>query len=199
MYYRLIIIPVISAFIGYITNVLAIKMLFWPKKPINFGLFQLYGVLPKRQADIARNIGELVENHLLSWDDLFAEVNTPRLQDKLITSVTVIIKNKLSSILPRVLPGKIVELIGDSIEKIMRQEAPGVINQFVNVQRDSITREIQIRNIVETRVREFNLDELEAMIRGVSSTELRFIEIMGGALGFIIGIIQVIMLAVFPE
>lgn len=196
--YKLVIIPLISAFIGYITNVVAIKMLFWPKRPIDLGLFKLYGVLPKRRADIARNVGELVENQLLSLDDIFDEVNTPRIQDKLVSSISEIVKDRLNSMLPRIIPAKVSALIGDSIDKILRQEAPGLISQFINIQRNYITREIQIKTIVEDRINDFNLDELEAMITGVSSTELRFIEIMGGVLGLLIGLVQVIILVVFP-
>lgn len=198
MQYKFIIIPLISAFIGYVTNVVAIKMLFWPKVPINFGIFHLHGVLPKRRADIAKNVGELVENQLLSLDDVFDQINAPRIQDKLVATVTDMVRNKLNSLLPRIVPAKVTELIGDSIEKILRQEAPGLINQFINLQRTYINREIQIKKIVEDKINEFNLDELEAMITGVSSTELRFIEIMGGVLGLTIGLVQVIILLVFP-
>jgi hypothetical protein len=33
--YQVLAIPIISAFIGYITNVVAIKLLFWPRQPVN--------------------------------------------------------------------------------------------------------------------------------------------------------------------
>ena len=39
--YALLSLPLISALIGYITNVVAIRLLFWPRQPINFGLFKL--------------------------------------------------------------------------------------------------------------------------------------------------------------
>jgi uncharacterized membrane protein YheB (UPF0754 family) len=162
------------------------------------GIFKLYGVLPKRKADIARNVGELVENQLLSLDDVFDQVNNPRIQDKLVTSVTGLVKDRLNGMLPRILPAKVATLIGDSIEKILRQEAPGLLSKFINIERNYLTQEIQIKAIVEDKINDFNLDEMEAMIKGVSSTELRFIEIMGGVLGLIIGLVQVIILVVFP-
>ena len=36
---QILIIPVISALIGYITNVVAIRLLFWPRQPVNLGFF----------------------------------------------------------------------------------------------------------------------------------------------------------------
>ena len=47
--------------------VLAIKMLFWPRKPVRIpGLpFEWYGLLPKRQ-DLARSIGETITIYAVS-------------------------------------------------------------------------------------------------------------------------------------
>lgn len=198
MYYQLLVIPVISALIGYITNVVAIKMLFWPRKPINLLFFELQGLLPKRQADIAKSLGELVENQLLSVDDIFDRLNTPQVQDKLVNSVATLVRDKLDNMLPRIIPAKLLQLIGDSIEKVLRQEAASWIAQFMETERTYITREIEVKKIVEEKVNDFNLDEMEAMIKGVSSPELRFIEILGGILGFIIGLIQDVIIMLFP-
>lgn len=198
MYYQLFAIPVISALIGYITNVVAIKMLFWPRKPINLLFFSIQGLLPKRQADIAKSLGELVENQLLSVDDIFDKLNTPQVQDKLVNSAATLVRDKLDNMLPRIIPAKLLQLIGDSIEKVLRQEAASWIAQFMETERAYITREIKVRKIVEDKVNDFNLDEMEAMIKGVSSPELRFIEILGGVLGFIIGLIQDMILMIFP-
>ena len=198
MYYQLLVIPVISALIGYITNVVAIKMLFWPRKPINLLFFKLQGLLPKRQADIAKSLGELVEDQLLSVDDIFDKLNTPQVQDKLVNSAATLVRDKLDNMLPRIIPAKLLQLIGDSIEKVLRQEAASWIAQFMETERTYITREIEVKKIVEEKVNDFNLDEMEAMIKGVSSPELRFIEILGGVLGFIIGLIQDIIIVIFP-
>lgn len=46
--------PIIGFIIGYFTNYLAIKMLFYPKKPI----FGFQGVLPKRKNILAKKIAE---------------------------------------------------------------------------------------------------------------------------------------------
>jgi uncharacterized membrane protein YheB (UPF0754 family) len=53
--WKLISIPVIGFIIGYFTNYLAIKMLFYPRKPI----LGFQGVLPKRRNELAKNIAEV--------------------------------------------------------------------------------------------------------------------------------------------
>ncbi len=195
---RIVIIPVVSALIGYITNVVAIKLLFWPKKPINLGFFRLQGLLPKRQADIAISIGDLVEEQLLSIDELFDQVDTPETRAKIIEKISTIFKARITTIIPPILPSKITKLIADNLDKMLRQEAPNIIRQVVESARDYANDEVQVSALVEEKINAFDLDELEQMITGISSTELRFIEILGGVLGFIIGLVQLAFLYFFP-
>jgi len=195
--YALLTLPVISALIGYITNVVAIKLLFWPQHPINLGVMKLQGVLPKRQADIAASIGQLVEERLLSLNDVIDQVNTPEVRERLVVTLMAVMRDKLNSMLPRIIPPRVVQLIADTLEKVLRQEADQIIIQAVESARDYLTAEVQIKNMVEDKINQFELNELEYMVRQVASTELRFIEILGGILGFIIGLVQVGIMLLF--
>ena len=57
-----VLLPVVGAIIGFATNWLAIKMLFHPRKP----RFGVHGLLPRRQADLAKNIGAIVAEELIT-------------------------------------------------------------------------------------------------------------------------------------
>ncbi len=73
MDYTVIIRPLIGAVIGYVTNYIAVKMLFRPLKPITIGKFTLPftpGVIPKNKERIANAIGETISNHLLTEEEL---------------------------------------------------------------------------------------------------------------------------------
>ena len=198
MNYQLLALPVISAFIGYITNVVAIRLLFWPKKPINLGLFSLQGVLPKRQEQIASSIGQLVDQELLSIDELFDKINTPEIRETLTDKIGSILKERLSELLPRIVPDRISRKIGEVLEKVLRQESANIIRQSMDAGSKYLNEEVNIQQMVEDKINAFDLDELEEMIRGVTSNELTFIEILGGVLGFIIGLLQVAILLLFP-
>lgn len=187
---KYIILPLISALIGYITNVVAIKMLFWPRRPISFILFELQGLLPKRRAELASSLGKLVEEQLLSLDDLFDKINTPEVREIISRQIITAVRDRLEEIIPRIVPAKVTQVIVDSLEKLIRQEAEHMIRQIIESGQEYLSNEIQVSKIVEDKVNAFDLDQLEEMIRGVSSPELRAIEILGGVLGLIIGIIQ---------
>ena len=195
MIWQIIAIPLISAGIGYMTNVVAIRLLFWPKKPIRIVFFELYGLLPKRQAEIASKLGQLVEEQLLSIDDLFERIDTPETYSRLSSELSHMVRRKLYALLPRIIPGKVSALIVDNLDRILQQESPAIFKQLLATGRDYLNEEVQIKQIVENRVMALDLDELEMMIRGVSGTEIRFIELLGGILGFIIGLVQLFIIS----
>jgi len=191
MLYQLIIIPFISAFIGYLTNIVAIKLLFWPQRPIVLGGFKLQGLLPKKQADIARSVGEIVEKELLSLEDVLAKINTPQMYRKITAKLVAVARDRLNSVMPSIIPSRFIRVMGDNLERVLRQEVPNLIRQVLESESEYMGREIRIKRIVEEKINSFDLNKLERMIREVSSSELRFIEILGGILGLIIGIFQV--------
>ncbi len=61
--------PVVGAFIGYVTNRIAIKMLFRPLKAWKIGRLRVPmtpGVIPSKRLELAVNMGEVVGDHLLT-------------------------------------------------------------------------------------------------------------------------------------
>ncbi|MBU0485919.1 MAG: DUF445 family protein [Proteobacteria bacterium] len=65
--------PLVGAFIGYMTNYVAIRMLFRPLKPWRlFGIRvpMTPGVIPGKRHELAINIGEMVGEHLLTSKDI---------------------------------------------------------------------------------------------------------------------------------
>ncbi|MDH3359237.1 MAG: DUF445 family protein, partial [Desulfobulbaceae bacterium] len=65
--------PLLGAFIGYMTNYVAIRMLFKPLKPwyiFGFRVPMTPGVIPLKRKQLAENIGEMVGGHLLTSSDV---------------------------------------------------------------------------------------------------------------------------------
>ena len=73
MKWTMFIAPAVGAAIGYLTNYIAIKMLFHPHKAVYIGKWKLPltpGLIPKEQGNIARSIGEVISKELLNADTL---------------------------------------------------------------------------------------------------------------------------------
>jgi uncharacterized membrane protein YheB (UPF0754 family) len=196
MVLKIILTLLISAFIGYITTVVAVRMLFWPRRPVNLGFYSVQGVLPKRQAQIAVSLGELVEKELLSMDDVLEQLNTPEIQQLVLSKVSAVLRERLNELLPRIIPGRLIQMIIDLLDKIIAQESPKIIEQLFKSGGEYLTNEIHISQIVEDKINAFDLKQLEDMIKGISAPELTFIEVLGGVMGFMIGLVQVVIILV---
>ena len=78
--------PLLGAVIGYITNRIAIKMLFRPLEPkrvLGVRVPLTPGVIPRNRFDLARTIGRMVSEQLLSPKALREQLDRPEFRDSL--------------------------------------------------------------------------------------------------------------------
>lgn len=93
---KFILAPILGGIIGYITNDLAIKMLFHPRKAVYIGKFKLPftpGLIPKQKSRIASSIGRVISNQLLNADTLRETLLSPKIIDKMRCSIKQFIDN----------------------------------------------------------------------------------------------------------
>lgn len=89
--------PLIGAVIGYCTNYIAVKMLFRPLRPVHLFGRQLPftpGIIPKGQARLARAIGGVVGDTLLTEEDLQQMLLTEEVQNQLRISLDNLLREK---------------------------------------------------------------------------------------------------------
>jgi len=65
--------------------------------------------------------------------------------------------------------------------------------QIANQMMSSLEKKISIEKMVSNKVAQFSSDKLEAILVSIMQKEFKFVEIIGGVLGFLIGIIQVLL------
>lgn len=196
MDWRLVWIPAVSAFIGWGTNVLAIKMLFWPYEPIKIPLtgWTFQGVIPKRQRVMAKNLGTIIEEQLLCVDDVIEQVSSHQLTANFEQTAKEIIKNRIMQKVPNFLPISFRRLVGQAIDEILTREMPRLIDQVMDRMVNHLRDDLHVAPVVEEKVNNFNLEELEKLIFGIASKELKHVEILGGVLGFFIGCFQLLII-----
>ncbi len=196
---KIVVSPFICAMIGWFTNLIAIKMLFHPKKPVKLLFFSLHGVFPKRQKALAHNLGQLVENELVSHEDIQKVIHNPefeaRFKNTIITHLSKFFEDKLSSLNPLVgmfLNGSFMDKIKETVFKEIDKAVPSIIQQVS----DELEHKIDFSEIVRKKVEAFSMDKLEDILFSIMKKEFKFVEFMGAVLGFIVGIFQSIMFIV---
>lgn len=189
-------IPVISAFIGWVTNLIAIKMLFHPRKPVKLGFYTMQGIFPKRQQQFAEKLGRLVADELLSFEDIAQTLTDPQKIRSIMPAIASRIEDFLRYKLPDSMPVLSMFIGDNTIEKIktvfvkeMEDLLPELIDKYV----ESLRHELDLEKIVTTKVAGFSSDKLEDILNSIMKKEFRFVEIIGGVLGFLIGLLQVVI------
>jgi uncharacterized membrane protein YheB (UPF0754 family) len=196
MHTWIFLIPLISAFIGWFTNWIAIKMLFHPREPRRFLGITIQGIFPKRQQQFAEKLGKLVSEELLSFSDIEEKITSPANIRKIIPVIDVHVDRFLRETLSREFP-VISMFIGDKTIEHLKSVFLGQLEQIfaptLKTYLSNLQSDLDLEKIVVQKVSSFSSDKLESILVNIMSREFRFVEIIGGVLGFLIGLIQVLI------
>lgn len=181
----------VGGIIGYVTNVLAVKMLFRPLKPMRIPLvgFELIGLIPKRRADIAKSIGTTVGEQLIDYDELISSMlkdeDKENLKQVIKERIAIVVEEK-ASFIPFLFRAKVSEFV----DQVIDSEFDNGIDSLIEIAKEKAISRIDIGKMIEQKINELDLEELENIIISIASKELKHIENLGLLLGFIIGIVQ---------
>ena len=189
--------PIIAALTGWVTNYLAIKMLFHPKRKINLYFFSIQGIFPKRQDVLAERLGKIVSTELFSFKDIkdrFTSTSTALeinkvLDEKLEDFMDVKLKSAMP-MLAMFLNNDAKSKIKDTLHLEFQNILPDILNKYS----EKLEKDIDIEKIVAQKVSAFSSDKLEEILFSIMKKEFKFIELLGGVLGFLIGIIQLLII-----
>jgi uncharacterized membrane protein YheB (UPF0754 family) len=196
MNWWLFLIPVISAFIGWITNWIAIKMLFHPQKPKKILGVTFQGIFPKRQQQFAAKLGKLVSSELISFKEIEAKITSAENLKKIMPFVEqhidVFLREKLGDQMP-MLKMFIGDKIVDQMKEIFLKELEELFPVLMKSYMTNLQSELDLEAIVVQKVTNFSSAKLEDILYQIMTKEFRFIEIIGAVLGFTIGLAQVLI------
>lgn len=154
------------------------------------------GIFPKRQQQFAQKLGATVANELLHFDEIAARINDPGSLKKVTPFVEQHIDKFLHEKLKEKLP-VISMFVGEgTIQKLkegLMEEIEILLPQLIGKFTENLSVQIDIEKIVTEKVADFSSDKLEAILVGIMNKEFRFVEIIGGVLGFIIGLLQILI------
>lgn len=191
-----IMLPIIAAAIGWFTNWIAVKMLFRPRKKIRILFFDIQGIFPKRQYAMAEKIGKMVAQELLNLNDFKDRINDP----KNLAAINQNIEAKVDQYLDETFPAKYpmmsmllgkktrLKMKGDFLKEV-QSVTPVVIDKYM----ENLEGSFDIEKVVRQKVSLLSPLTLEKLIMDILKKEFQFIELIGAVLGFLIGVIQVLL------
>ncbi|MEN9448124.1 MAG: hypothetical protein RJA25_1414 [Bacteroidota bacterium] len=190
-------VPLIGAFIGWITNWVAIKMLFHPRRPVKVLFITFQGIFPKNKPRIATKLGLVVQRDLINFGDIKSRLQDPDALNNFKEEIAIRVDNAIrervekSGLLNVIVPDQLIASIHKTIVDEIERNLPTVIGSSI----DKIEEKLDIQELVRNKVANFSDEKLEQLLLDITAKEFTFIELIGGVLGFIIGIIQLLISA----
>ena len=200
----------IGGFIGWITNLLAVKALFHPHKNYRILGFDYQGLLPKRRGELANNLGNMVEGELINIPELIKKVKPEDVNpfiDKMVDdhrgniqqAIYDYINNYLKSIKVPLInidvskyvsTNTLVTKTTDKVVELLREKAKQAVPTVLTKAGNEVIKHISVHDIVKEKVDKMDLDKLEQMVNRIADREMKMIEYLGGVLGVLVGAIQ---------
>lgn len=185
-----------GAFIGWGTNWLALKMLFHPHEPVGIGPFKFQGVIPRRKMDIAARLGEMVENELVSHDDIRKALENPALLAKFREAAGAQARKFADERLPTLHPMVgmfLTQGMKDKVVELLSEELDALLPKLGQAVGDGLEESLSFKDLVRSKVENFSVQRVEGLLLAVLKKEFGFIEWSGAFLGALVGFAQAIL------
>jgi len=193
IHWILLLLPFIAALIGWMTNYIAVKMLFHPKEPKNFLGITFHGVFPKRQHALAEKLGQLVADELFSISDVSAKIKEFATSDEAMNEVGKRIEMTIRNKLVQAFPMLAMFLSDEMVEKVtglFKNELKDFLSATSQGMGEKLEENLNVQERGKERVNAFSSEKLEELLNQLMKKEFKFIELVGAILGFFIGCIQ---------
>lgn len=191
----IIITILISGFTGWITTWIAIKMLFHPRNPITFLGLTIQGIFPKNQRVIAEKLGQVVGKELLSFGEIEQKITNPENLQKLRPDIEAHIDNFLRNKLNEVFP--MAQLMGEKtilqLKQAFLDELESLFPILMKSYMNKLEHDLDLEKIVTEKVAGFSSGKLEDILNQITKKEFKFLEVIGGVFGLLIGVAQVLV------
>lgn len=185
--------PVISGAVGYVTNVIAIRMMFQPLEFVGKPPFLGWqGIIPRRAAKMAAISVETITTHLITQEEIFSRLDADKVANALEPALNGMIEEIVDQVMLEYEPKlweSLPEMVKRQIYKRVKRDAPKLINDIMNQLKINISQMYDLEDMVVT-----NLSRDKALLnkifQEVGAAEFRFIGRSGLYFGLLFGLVQ---------
>lgn len=192
------VLPVGGFVVGYITNWIAIKLMFWPLDPIKIGPFVLQGVFIKRKDQVAKDYSETLTESVLNAETFANYI----LRSESSSPLNKLLKFYLNDAIDRSLGGSkhlvlysmgadnYINFKSSFYENLSSENLPLSVQAGIAY----TEQEINLSEIIESRMKEFTPRELDGFVRPIFEEDEWLLYVVGGSLGFLAGWGQLVLM-----
>ena len=194
------IMPIFGGLTGWLSDWLALKMVFRPKEPTRYlGLFTWQGLFIKRRQEVAAEYGRLMAQRVLTPSAIMESVLRGPLSDRLYDLVQKEIRAAVDEEAGFARPLVVMAVGSQKYIDMKRDVAAKATERLPEALKhvESYAFEaMDVENTLKSKMQQLSVDEYEGLLRPAFQQDERTLIAVGAALGFLVGEMQVhVMLA----
>lgn len=178
--------PLIGAFIGALTNDVAIRMLFRPYAARHIGKWRVPftpGLIPRERHHIAESIADTFVAHVFGNSDVAELFLTDKVKGQL--------KIKVDGLIGQL--GGMLNVNEGMLGMARAMAGSYVIDEIGKVAAEMGDEGDEIKQRIKDKIDNLDVATLEELVMGFSRKQFRHITWFGALLGFMIGVVQVLL------
>jgi len=193
--------PLVAAFVGWSTKIVALEMIYRPLEFKGIGPIGWQGIVPRRAGKVGSKTIELLTTNLLKPEELLERIDAAEAVEALRGPLVEAIDEITRDLAEQIRPGlwdSLPEQARRAIQDRIQAQAPRVTENMLNEMKSDLGRYVDLQFLaVTTLVR--NKEKLVKLMRGVSDDAMAFVRRSGIYFGLCIGLVQMIAWALFKN
>jgi uncharacterized membrane protein YheB (UPF0754 family) len=193
--------PLVAAFVGWSTKIVALEMLYRPVEFKGIGPIGWQGIVPRRAGKVGSKTIELLTANLLNPEELLDRIDAGEaveaLRGPLLPAVDEISRDLVEQIRPG-LWDSLPAAGRKAITARIHAQTPRIVENMLNEMKSDLARYVDLQFLaVTTLVR--NKEKLVKLMRSVSDDAMAFVRRSGIYFGLGIGLVQMVVWALFKN
>ncbi|GAA4551305.1 DUF445 domain-containing protein [Amycolatopsis samaneae] len=192
-----LIMPVFGFVTGFVTDWLALRMIFYPREPRGFGFFRWQGMFQKRRRQVAADYGALIADEVLTVRNVLEAVLTGPKSDRLFALITREVQRTVDAQTSIAKPLVALTVGGRQYQEMKRAAAAKAIAylpETVKHVESYATDALDVRNTIVEKMQQLTPIEFEGILRPAFRQDEWKLIAVGAIIGGLVGELQVLLL-----
>ena len=184
------ILPVFGFLVGFISDWIALNILFEPKKPIPFGSYTIQGLFLKRQQKVAADYAKIIARDILTPQTIIGEMVAGPLSERVQKMVDERVREMVDSKASIVKPFVVMAVGAESFQRMKQDTSEMLMARLADVIMHAETyvqTSLDIENVVGKKMQAMTPLEFEGLLRPVFKQEEWILIMTGAILGGLVG------------
>ncbi|MES2490360.1 MAG: DUF445 domain-containing protein [Pseudomonadota bacterium] len=190
--------PIFGGLTGWLTDWLALRMVFEPKQPTRYlGLFTWQGLFLKRRKEVAAEYGRLIAKELLTPANVINGILHGPLSDRLVDLVQKHVQKMVDAQSGIAKPFVVLTVGSRRYQEMKRSISDKIVQRMPETLKHVekyATDAMDIENTLSSKMQDLTAEQFEGLLRPAFQQDEWILITVGAVLGFLVGELQVFIM-----